>query len=158
MSVELQDFSIQVKNAMEDKAIAFLEAAAGEIETAVHRNSRNDTSQTRGSWKHLVDESALEVTIGSPLENAIWEEFGTGEYADGTQPGRSGAWYVPAEKATGKKKPSFNGKVVVVYGKNKQKFYKTNGKKPNHTLQKSFDSRKPAITNRAKQIFGELGQ
>lgn len=136
MSVELQDFSIQVKNAMEDKAIAFLEEAASEIESAAKRNSRVDTGQLKGSWTHLVDESALEATIGSPLENAIWEEFGTGEYAaEGN--GRKGGWS---------------------YQDDAGDWHYTKGKKPNRTLQRAFDSKKTVITNRAKQIFGELGQ
>lgn len=136
MSVELQDFSIQVKNAMEDKAIAFLEGAASEIESAARRNSRVDSGQLKGSWTHLVDESALEATIGSSLENAIWEEFGTGEYAaEGN--GRKGGWS---------------------YQDDAGDWHHTKGKKPNRTLQRAFDSKKTVITNRAKQLFGELGQ
>lgn len=135
MSVEIQDFSIQVKSAMEDKAIAFLEEAAAEIESAARRNSRVDTGQLKGSWTHLVDESAMEATVGSPLENAIWEEFGTGEYAaEGN--GRKGGW---------------------AYEDGAGDWHFTKGKKPNHTLQKAFDSKKTVITNRAKQLFGELG-
>lgn len=76
MSVEFQDFSIQVKKAVEDKALQWLEKASGEIEAQVSRNSRVDTGQLRGSWKHIVDEVEMKATIGSPLENAIWEEFG----------------------------------------------------------------------------------
>lgn len=135
MSVEIHDFSIQVKNAMEDKAIAFLEEAAAEIESAARRNSRVDTGQLKGSWTHLVDESALEATVGSPLENAIWEEFGTGEYAAKGN-GRKGGWS---------------------YQDDAGDWHHTKGKTPNRTLQRAFDSKKAAITNRAKQIFGELG-
>lgn len=135
MAVEIQEFSIQVKNAIGDKAIAFLEEAASEIESAAQQNSRVDSGQLKGSWTHLVDESALEATVGSPLENAIWEEFGTGEYAyEGN--GRKGGW---------------------AYEDDAGDWHFTKGKKPNHTLQKAFDSKKAAITNRAKQIFGELG-
>lgn len=134
MAVEIHNFSIQVKNAIGDKAIAFLEEAASEIESAARRNSRVDTGQLKGSWTHLVDESAMEATIGSPLENAIWEEFGTGEYAyEGN--GRKGGWS---------------------YQDDAGDWHHTKGKKPNHTLQNAFDSKKAAITNRAKQIFREL--
>lgn len=135
MAVEFRDFSIQVKNAMEDKAIAFLEEAAAEIESAAKRNSRVDTGQLKGSWTHLVDESTLEATVGSPLENAIWEEFGTGEYAAESN-GRKGGWS---------------------YQDDAGDWHHTKGKTPNRTLQRAFDSKKAAITNRAKQIFGELG-
>ena len=37
MSVEFQDFSIQVKEALDEKAIQFLEEAASEIESAAKR-------------------------------------------------------------------------------------------------------------------------
>jgi hypothetical protein len=135
MSVEFQDFSVQVKEAVGEKAAQFLEEAAAEIESAAKRNSRVDTGQLKGSWDHQVNESAQEATIGSPLQNAIWEEFGTGEYAAGGD-GRKGGWYYVDSEGNG---------------------HFTHGKKPNHTLQKAFDSTKAAIIRRAKQIFGELG-
>lgn len=135
MSVEFQDYSLQVKAALDDKALAFLEEAASEIESAARRNSRVDSGQLKGSWTHLVDESAGEATIGSPLENAIWEEFGTGEYA-AKGDGRKGGWS---------------------YQDDAGDWHHTKGKKPNRTLQRAFDSKKAAIVNRAKQIFGELG-
>lgn len=135
MSVEFQDFSVQVKEAVGEKAAQFIEEAAGEIESAARRNSRVDTGQLKGSWDHQVNESAQEATIGSPLQNAIWEEFGTGEYAAGGD-GRKGGWYYVDSEGNG---------------------HFTHGKKPNHTLQKAFDSTKIAIIRRAKQIFGELG-
>ena len=135
MSVEFQDFSVQVKEAVGEKAAQFLEEAVAEIESAAKRNSRVDTGQLKGSWDHQVNESAQEATIGSPLQNAIWEEFGTGEYATGGD-GRKGGWYYVDSEGNG---------------------HFTHGKKPNHTLQKAFDSTKAAIIRRAKQIFGELG-
>lgn len=61
----------------------FLHEAGGEIQAQTQRNSRVDTGQTKGSYKYMVDEGKDEstVAVGSDLENAIWEEFGTGEYA-----------------------------------------------------------------------------
>ena len=134
MSVEFQDFSIQVKDAVEDAAIKFLEEAASEIESQAKRNSRVDTGQLKGSWDHKVDNGAMKATIGSPLENAIWEEFGTGEYAVNGD-GRKGGWS---------------------YQDDSGDWHHTHGKKPNRTLQRAFESKKNAIINRAKQIFGGL--
>ena len=134
MSVQFEDFSVQVMEAINDKAIAFLYEAAGEIESAAKRNSRVRTGQLKGSWNHQVDEDNLEAQIGSPLENAIWEEFGTGEYAANGD-GRKGGWFYVDDEGNG---------------------HFTHGKTPNHTLQKAFDSKKNAIINRAKQIYGEL--
>lgn len=135
MSVQFQNFSLNVKAAIDEKALQFLEEAASEIESAARRNSRVDTGQLKGSWTYIVDDSTGTATIGSPLENAIWEEFGTGEYAVHGD-GRKGGWSY--KDAAGD-------------------WHHTNGKKPNHTLQKAFDAKKAAIIRRAKEIFGELG-
>lgn len=132
--VEFEDFSIQVKNAIEEKALKFLEEAASEVESQARRNSRVDTGQLKGSWTHVVDESAQKATIGSPLENAIWEEFGTGEYALHGD-GRKGGWYYVDDVGNG---------------------HFTHGKTPNRTLQRAFDQKKTVIQKRANQIFGEL--
>lgn len=74
--VEFQDFSAKVKDAVDETALRFLEEAASEIESQAQRNSRVDTGQLKGSWNHRVNESAGEATVGSPEQNAIWEEFG----------------------------------------------------------------------------------
>jgi hypothetical protein len=132
--VEFEDFSIQVKKAIEEKALKFLEEAASEVESQARRNSRVDTGQLKGSWTHVVDESAQKATIGSPLENAIWEEFGTGEYALHGD-GRKGGWYYVDDAGNG---------------------HFTHGKTPNRTLQRAFDQKKTVIQKRANQIFGEL--
>ena len=136
MSVQFQDFSIQVKEALDDKALQFLEEAASEIESAARRNSRVDSGQLKGSWAHLTDDSAYEATVGSPLQNAIWEEFGTGEYAAHGD-GRKGGWS---------------------YQDDAGDWHHTKGKKPNRTLQKAFENTKAAIIRRAQEIFKELGR
>lgn len=131
--VEFQDFSVKVKAALNDTALRFLEEAASEIESQAKRNSRVDTGQLKGSWNHRVNESGGEATVGSPEQNAIWEEFGTGEYA-AKGDGRKGGWN---------------------YQDDKGNWHHTTGKKPNRTLQRAFDGAKGKIINRAKQIFKE---
>ena len=81
MAVKFDDFTIQVKNAMGDAINVVLEECAGEMESAVKRNTRVDTGRTKNSFRHHVDDANHVATIGSSEENAIWEEFGTGEYA-----------------------------------------------------------------------------
>ena len=81
MSLQFEDNRVQVKAAMDSAISAFLHEAGGEIQARTVRNSRTDTGQTKGSYEYKVNESAGECQIGSNLENAIWEEFGTGEYA-----------------------------------------------------------------------------
>lgn len=152
MSVEFQNFSIQVKEALDEAALIGLELAASEIKTQVSRNSRTDTGHLKGSWEQIVDEAALEATIGSPLENAIWEEFGTGEYADGTQPGRKGGWYAPEAELSPKAKKKLGYRTKLKDGKY---YYHTYGKKPNHTLQKAFESKKNTAIRLIKRSIKE---
>ena len=152
MSVKFEDFRVKCKNAMGDAAIAFLYEAGGELSSQTARNTAVDKSQLKGSWDYVVDEGELQATVGSPLQNAIWEEFGTGEYAL-KKNGRKTPWYVPVEGYTGKKKPTYNGKVVIVYGKNGTAFYKTNGKKPKRTLFNAFETSKEKLKRRAEEHF-----
>lgn len=148
--VKFEDYRVKVKEAMNDAAIAFLHEASGELVSQTARNTAVDKSQLKGSWDYRVDESKLESKIGSPLENAIWEEFGTGEYAL-EKNGRKTPWYVPVEGYTGKKQPTYNGKVVIVYGKNGTAFYKTNGKKPKRMLFNAFETQKKNIEKMAEE-------
>lgn len=106
-NVEFKDYSIEVKGKINDALIAALYEAAGAVVSQTARNSRVDTEQTKGSFEYVVDEEKLESTVGSPLENAIWEEFGTGIHALNGD-GRKTAWHYKDKKGnwhttTGKK-------------------------------------------------------
>ena len=90
-NVEFHSYSVNVKTALKDKAIAFLHEIGGEIRSQAQRNSRRKTSQTAGSYQYKVDEDALAVHIGSDYWNSIYEEFGTGEHAINGG-GRKGYW------------------------------------------------------------------
>lgn len=131
--IEFVDNRVQVNKALDDTVGAFLLEASSEIVSAAARGSRVDSGQLKGSWKANVNESKGEAVIGSELENAIWEEFGTGEYA-AKGDGRKGGWS---------------------YQDDSGNWHHTTGKKPNRTLQRAFDSTKGKIINRAKQIFKE---
>lgn len=122
-NVQFQDNRIKCEDAISDACIAFLYEVGGEFVSQTARNSRVDTGQTKGSWDYKIDEGELSVTIGSPLENAIWEEFGTGEYALENN-GRKGGWR---------------------YKDNEGKWHFTMGKKPNRALWKAFESLKPNV-------------
>lgn len=153
MPVTFEDYSIKVTEAMEGAIEEFLYKGASVIQAAVQRNQRADTSDLRGKWDIVVDMSAKSATIGNPEENALWEEFGTGEHS--SVGGRSGAWYVPVEAVTGKKKPSYNGKVIVVYGKGGQAFYKTNGKDATHAFEKAYDAKKNTVKKLAEKYLSD---
>lgn len=97
--VTFQDFALDVEAKLDETAIAWLHTWASEIESHAKRNcSRGESysNQLRGSYRNVVDEKNGEATIGTPMEQGYWEEFGTGSYADttknGGREGRKGWW------------------------------------------------------------------
>ena len=151
--VEFKDNRIEIKQNLDQKGLNWIESVLAEIESQTIRNTRTDTGNTKRNWKHYVEQSKGEGYFGNPLENALWEELGTGEFAVNCD-GHKGAWYVPVDRVYGKKKPTFNGKVEIVYGKDGQDFYKTNGKKPTRAMTKAFQSKKSWALKLAEEIFG----
>ena len=132
--VIFEDYSIEVKNAMSNLISAALEEAAGELESEVKRNTRVKTGQTKNSFRHIVAEEEQTAYIGSDQENAIWEEFGTGEHAlEGN--GRQGGWVYVDEQGEG---------------------HFTRGKKPSRAFHKAYTSKKEAcktlIQNKLKEL------
>lgn len=99
MSIEFIDNSDKLKELLEEALIAGLEAAAGEIESQAASNTPVDTGKLKGAWGHEVNEAEMSAIIGNTEEYAIWQEFGTGEFAfEGN--GRKGGWFY--EDAEGK--------------------------------------------------------
>ena len=151
-SFSLEDYSGEVASVLKSKAEAWLMEAGGELEAQVKRNTRVNEGELKSKWQYKVDKTKLEAQVGNPLENAIWEEFGTGEFALNGD-GRKTPWFVPVEGYTGKKKPTYNGKVVIVYGKDGKQFYKTNGKAPSRALFSAFTKLKPKLIKLAEEKF-----
>lgn len=134
MSVEFHDFSIQVKGAISDRINAALEECAGEVESQTKRNSRVATGRTKNSFRHVVDDATHTAYIGSELENAIWEEFGTGEHALNGD-GRKGGWRYQDEKG---------------------QWHFTRGKTPTRAFWRAYTSLKAAIIRRLENAMRGL--
>lgn len=134
MSVEFHDYTIKVKEVMDDRINAVLEECAGELESQVKRNSRVKTSKTKNSFRHKVVDAEHIAYIGSNDENAIWEEFGTGEHALKGN-GRKGGWAYQDEKGD---------------------WYFTHGKKPSRAFWKAYTSLKNKLINRIKEFMKGL--
>lgn len=138
MSVIFKDNSIQCKRALDDATKRFLEQASGELEAQVKRNCDNrvDTGQLKTHWQHkVVDDCAY---VFNDLENAIWEEFGTGIYAENG--GRQTPW-----------KYYYDG------NKGERGWRKTRGKTKNPKgLRVTFKGMKTEIENMANDIFKEV--
>jgi len=89
IKIKFEDNRLNVYGAINTSIERFLTEASGEVVSRVARNSRVDTGQLKASWQAEIKDDV--AYIGSPLENAIWEEFGTGIYADGGK-GRQSGW------------------------------------------------------------------
>lgn len=134
--VQFEDNSVAVKTNIKQVSIAFLYEAAELLKGQTAQNTPVKTGQLKGSWDYSIDEAILEASIGSPLENAIWNEFGTGEYALNGD-GRKGGWSYKDEKGN---------------------WIHTLGKHPRRTLWNSFNSKKNSIIKRANTLFGGISK
>lgn len=143
---------IQVSAEIESRLKSELHEIGGELVSQIARNSRVDTGQTKGSYEYEVISKSnfSELQVGSNLENAIWEEYGTGEYALHGD-GRKGGWYIPAEKLS----PKAKSRMKKVVGKNGKVFYFTKGKKPQRPIFKTFTANHEKIKRRLAKVFKE---
>lgn len=164
-NIVFEDFTIQVKQALDDKINAVLEECAGELESQIKRNQDkyNKTSNTSGGWQHKVIDSEHTAYIGNNEENAIWEEFGTGEYAipEGGG-GRQGYWVFVkgssgGSKNTGKSYTLEEAKKVMAILRSKGlEAYYTKGKKARRHGWKAYTANKNKIINRIQNALKEL--
>lgn len=131
--VKLEDFTIKVQDALGDLAYRAVEEVCGELESQVKRNTKVDTGQTKNAWTHQVKQSGEDTTgtVGNPLENSIWEEVGTGEYALNGD-GRKGGWFYVDEKGDG---------------------HFTHGKAPRRPFHKAYTSLKAKLIKRIQEVF-----
>lgn len=161
--VVFEDFTIKVQGAIDDKINVILEEGAGEIESGAKRNSRVASSQTKDSFEHFVDTASHTAYIGSNHENAIWEEFGTGEHAlpEGGG-GRKGYWVFVkgsggGSKKTGKSYTLEEAKQVMAILRSKGlEAYYTKGKKPSRAFWNAYTSLKDKIIKHAQNTFKGL--
>lgn len=145
--VSFEDNHIKVEAEIERRICNWLEEAAAELESQAIRNTRVNTGETKRGWGHIVDEASLEATVGNREENAIWEEYGTGEYAEKGGKSRN-VWYVCADQLDSKQLSDFTYKYhfPIVHGKNGTIFFEVRGKQAQRMLTKAYQSTKiPAI-------------
>lgn len=129
---QFEDYRIEVKEAIGANIEAVLAEAAGEIVSQTKRNSRVKTGQTKGSFEYkVVGDTAY---MGSNYENAIWEEFGTGDYALNGD-GRKGGWFYEDERGEG---------------------HFTHGKRPSRAFYKAYTALKSRIITMIENKFKGL--
>jgi len=157
--VQFKDNRVKIKEALNKRAVAFLYEAKDSLISQTQRNTPTVSGQLKRSFDSdsYVDEEELIAYIGSTLEQALWVEMGTGEYAVNGD-GRKGGWYVCADSLDSRTIGLFNYKYKfpIKYGKNGKVFYFIEGTKPRRMLYKAYQSKKNKIQQQAAMIYKEM--
>lgn len=162
--VVFEDFTGEVTKEIENIILNWLEEASSEIESQTIRKTGTGAyyREIASKWTHIIDKSKYEAIIGNPLENALWVEYGTGEYAlngDGRKD-----WWVFIEDSTGKSnneskhyKTKEEAKQMVAYLRSKGiKAGYTNGQKPKRPLHHTFNQNEKALKEQLKSRLGKI--
>ena len=169
-NITFKDNRVQMKDALNDKSLAFLLEASNSIISQTQRNTPVGPNKGQlkrsfglGDGDSYIDEDKLIAYIGSCLEYSIWVELGTGEYALKGN-GRKGYWVFVDDGRVVKDKNSVpkeytlgEAKKVMAYLRSKGlNAYYTNGRKPVRMLYKAYQSKEKSIERQAKMIFKEM--
>lgn len=158
--IKFYDYTPQVKLKIHDIAVAWLRETASSVEANAKRNTstegwtKDERTSLRDNYGYILDKASQTAQVGNKLEQAYWEEFGTGSHADtaknGGRQGRSDWWvYVPGQEPRDEESTHYRDEteakaaaamIKEVYGKTA---YATNGREPNYTLEKAFTAVSP---------------
>lgn len=159
-NVVFEDFSAQVIGKIKENANVFLEEAANEIKSAAQRGTPPGEPRLKGSWDYQVDTGSKTAVIGSPIEEALWNEFGTGSHAEGGN-GRRGWWvYIEGRGKSGRVSKTYATQEEAQEGADFLRRVKglpavvSNGKPPQKTLRNAYASTKGSIERMANSLFG----
>lgn len=162
-NVEFKDFSMEVMAELDETTIAFLYEAAAEVTSQAQRTCvmEDDAGKRlKGSYANVVDESKGTATVGTPLEEGYWEEWGTGEYAAHGD-GRKGWWVYIRGQASQGGGASYRTKEEAEEAATFLRVVKgldavvTNGRPPNYTLERSFQSKSEWAEDRLADMLKE---
>lgn len=162
-NVTFNDYSIEVMAELDETMTAWLYEAANEVTAQAQRTCvmEDDAGKRlKGSYANNVDESKGEATVGTPLEEGFWEEFGTGEYAAHGD-GRKGWWVFIRGQASQGGGKSYSTKeeaeeaAAFLRGAKGLDAVVTNGRPPNYTLEKAFESKQGWAEKRAAEMLKE---
>lgn len=159
MGVVFRDFSVQLKAAVNSTSLAWLNETGNEIASQAQRNCAMDGeegTQLRGSYQSKV--SGARAQVGSPLESAYWEEYGTGEFAANGN-GRPGWWvYVEGMNNHGAKTRTEENAKDVAADMQAQGIpaHATNGRPASYTLENAFKYVMPKAEKELERRLGEL--
>lgn len=159
-----EDFTGEISQEIENIVLNWLEEGASLIEsdTIGRAGTGKYYREIASKWAHMVDKSKYEAIIGNPLENALWVEYGTGEYAlngDGRKD-----WWVFIEDSSGKSNRESNhyktkdeAKQMVAYLRSKGiKAGYTKGQQPKRPLHFSFNQNEKDLKEALKSQLGSM--
>lgn len=162
--VIFEDFTGEVTKEIENIILNWLEEASSEIEsqTITRAGTGAYHREIASKWTHQVDKSKYEAIIGNPMENALWVEYGTGEYAlngDGRKD-----WWVFIEGSTGKSsneskhyKTKEEAARTVAYLRSKGiKAGYTKGQQPKRPLHHAFNQNEKDLKEVLKNRLGSM--
>lgn len=134
------DLSRQASSELDKDLIKALTEVGGFMEGEVKQNAPVDKGQLRNSIGYnIVGNTAR---IGSSVVHAIYNEYGTGEFAENGA-GRKGGWAYPDPSG----KVTKSGKPVMIF---------TKGIKPTRFMRDAFKANKSQIINHlANRLGGE---
>ncbi len=171
MPVEFRDFSFQVKAKINETTLNWLEETANEVASQAKRNTstegwtNGERTSLRDSYDYVVNRGKGEALIGSPLEQAFWEEFGTGSHADtsknGGREGRKDWWvYVSGQEPREQESEHYTKKEAIAVASSMRErgldAHATDGREPNYTLEKAFKTVKPKAVARLEAKMKEM--
>lgn len=167
MSTQFNDYSINVKAALNDITKRWLYEASAEVASHAKRNCQmqhtgeREGNELKQSYRNVVDEEKGEAFVGSPRESVYWEEFGTGSHA-AKGDGRKGWWvYIKNGESSSKTSATYNTREEAEEAAEflrKVKHldaYATNGREPNYTLEKAFKLNSAKLQRRLAEQLGE---
>ena len=166
MAVKFEDFSFEVKAALDETTTSWLYTWSEEIASQARTDCAMDGNagdQLRGSYKNDVNETQGEAKIGSPLEQAYWEEWGTGSHA-AHKNGRKGWWVYVKDGPRGNGGKTYSSQkeaesIAASMRADGLQAFATNGREPNYTLERAFDRVKPkAIKDLEKKLKEKMGK
>ena len=164
-----EDFTGEVTEEIENIILNWLEESASELESQTITRTNKGSSGSGAyytniaeKWTHIVDKTKYEAIIGNPMENALWIEYGTGEYAlhgDGRKD-----WWIFIEDSTGRSsnesrhyKTKEEAKRMVAYLRSKGiKAGYTNGQAPKRPLHHAFTQNEKPIKEELKNKLGRM--
>jgi len=166
--VQFKDFSVEVMGVLDETTKQWLLETANEVTSHAQRNCvmEDDAGKRlKGSYTNTVELDDGVATVGTPLEEGYWEEFGTGSYADtaknGGKRGRPGWWvYVKGQQSGDKSSAEYRDKdeaqaVAESMRADGLDAYATNGRRPNYTLEKAFTAVKNPAIAQLKRLLKE---